>query len=324
MIVTRTPLRVSFVGGGSDMASYYREQPGSVLSCTINQYVYVTVNKKFDGAIRVSYSKTENVNFVHELEHDIVRSALYHFEIEGGIEITSVSDIPGEGTGLGSSSAFTVGLVNALAAFKGRTLSKAEAAEIACHIEIHMCAHIVGKQDQYASSFGGFNVFTFEENGGVDVRPLEMPKPLVSLLSNHLCLLYTGKTRRSSGILAHQHCRNEDGQNRETLTDMVHQVTGMARALNKDPNLIPGILNEAWRLKKQLTPEITTPEIDQLFEAAKSHGAEGGKLLGAGGGGFLLLWRDPKHENRLPFQIGLRDLDFEFDFDGSTIVYTDN
>lgn len=325
MIITRTPLRISFVGGGSDLEAYYVDHPGAVLSCTINKYVYVSVNEKFDGKIRVSYSRTENVNEVHELEHDIVRAALQYFDIGGGIEITSVSDIPGEGTGMGSSSAFTVGLVNALAAFKGQYLEAEELAQIACEIEIKQCGHIVGKQDQYASAYGGMNIFEFTRDG-VKRHNIGLHVMTQSYLAEGFMLLYTGLTRRASTILADQHCRTADGSNTEILGQMVQQVYEMKGTFLGAGNEedVARVLNRAWELKKQLTPDISTPEIDQLFQAARSQGASGGKLLGAGGGGFMLIWAHPKKHSDIAYHTGLRLFPFEFEFNGSEIVYQEN
>ncbi len=204
MIISRTPLRMSFVGGGSDLPSYYREYGGAVVSTAIDKYVYVTMNRKFDSGIRVAYSRVEEVNSVPEIEHQLVRAALNMARVPGGVEITTVADIPSRGTGLGSSSTFTVALLHALYAFLGRHSTRQELAEQACHIEIDVCGEPIGKQDQYAAAYGGFNLYEFNPNDTVTVSPVICKPETIAGIRKQMLVLYTGITRGASTILKHQ------------------------------------------------------------------------------------------------------------------------
>jgi D-glycero-alpha-D-manno-heptose-7-phosphate kinase len=292
MIISRTPLRISFVGGGSDMPAFYEQESGAVVSTAINKYVYITVNPKFDRRIRASYSRTEIVDSVGDLHHELIRESLKMTGIEGAIEITSISDVPSEGTGLGSSSSYTVGLLNALHAFQGHLAGAERLATEACRIEIERCGKTIGKQDQYIAAYGGFKFIMFNADGSVFVDPIVCAPETRRQLHERLLLLYTGRTRQSSSILPEQ-SRNsiEDPGARANLVRMTGLARQMCDALNR--NQLDGvgeILHANWEQKRGLATGITTPSLDDWYETARARGAIGGKVLGAGGGGFLLLY----------------------------------
>lgn len=318
MIVTRTPLRISLIGGGSDMPSFYKKHPGMVISFAIDKYVYVSVNKKFDGKLRVSYSSTENVEDVSDLKHDLVRETLKNFKIKSGLEITSVADIPGTGTGLGSSSAFTVGLVKAL----GRETDPATVAERAFYVEAESCHRPVGKQDQYASAFGGFNQILFGKNR-VAVTPLLPSHAWISDFESHALLLWTGMTRDAGEILKAQDKAFRDGGNLEygkRLVDLAHEFhQDLMDSATMDR--LGTLLHISWITKKGLARGVSNQKIDDLYTTALSCGAHGGKLLGAGGGGFLFFLAPPERHGKIVEATGLRKVDFKIEQRGSEVIY---
>lgn len=320
MIITKTPLRISFTGGGTDLAAFYKNGYGAVVSTSIDKYIYITVNKRFDDSIRVSYSQTEIVNHVDELKHDIARECLRMVGIPGGVEITSIADIP-SGTGLGSSSSFAVGLLNALYAYVGERLSAEELANRACQIEIDALGHPIGKQDQYAAAYGGVNYFTFERNGTVQREKILISNNDLRNMNRKLMMFYTGIRRSADGILSRQ--SKETKNKMEVLTFMRNQANRMRDELVQN-GFIPDfakMLDEAWQKKKSITSGISNPEIDELYQKAISAGASGGKLLGAGGGGFILLYCDEQYQPAVREALGLRELDFEISLNGSRVVY---
>jgi len=326
MIVSRTPLRMSFVGGGSDLREFYRVNGGAVLSTAIDKYVYVSVNRKFDNGIRVAYSKTEEVDRVEKIEHNIVRHALHQMGIDGGIEITTVADIPSRGTGLGSSSSFAVGLLNALAAYNGRHLSRDDLASESCKIEIELCGEPIGKQDQYAAAFGGLNLIEFHVDDTVTVSPVILRPELRDMLASRLLVLYTGITRSASSILQVQ--SNEivtNGVKRAALvrmTELARQLTEELRTGHLDS--FGEILHENWRLKRGLTDSISTSQIDDWYETALRNGAGGGKLMGAGSGGFMLFYApEERHTDIVKSLAPLRRMNVKFDLLGSRIIFYD-
>ncbi len=324
MIISRTPLRISFVGGGSDLASFYKQSYGAVVSTAIDKYIYITVNQKFDNKIRVSYSKTEMVDKVGELKHELVREALKVLKIKGGVEITSISDIPSSGTGLGSSSAYTVGVLNALRAYLHKVSSPDYLAEKACEIEIERCGQPIGKQDQYAISFGGFNYIRFNPDGSVVVEPITCSPKTKRNLEANLLMLYTGLTRSSSSILSEQKINTvRDPQNQLVLQQMVQLAEKMRVSLVEGKLKEFGrLLDMNWRLKKTLARGISTSKIDRWYKIAQSKGALGGKILGAGGGGFLLLYAPKKyHADIIKALPKLRPLEFSFEPSGSSIIF---
>ena len=300
MIISRTPLRVSFCGGGTDIADYYlnSKNGGCVTSVAIKKYVHVTVNQRFDDNIRVSYSRTEIVNDFEEIEHELVREAMRKTGITKGVEITTIADIPSRGTGLGSSSAVTVGLLNALYRYKGEEVSPLQLANEACEIEIEILGQPIGKQDQFGCALGGPKHIRFLPDGVVDVQYMTLNQNLFEQIKSEFTLLYTGFTRSSTDVLKEQ-IENTD-EKRENLDFMCMQAIEV-RELLESGNLgrIGELLHEGWRLKRELASGITIPEIDVLYEEILKCGATGGKLLGAGGGGFILFHGDESVRNRV-------------------------
>jgi D-glycero-alpha-D-manno-heptose-7-phosphate kinase len=299
VIITRTPLRISFAGGGTDLPSFYRaHEGGAVASAAIDKYVHVLVNPKFDRAIRVAYSRTENVARLEDLQHELVREAMRGAGVTEALEIHTIADIPSEGTGLGSSSTLTVGLLNALYAYRGLLKDPAELADEACRIEIDRLHGTVGKQDQYIAAFGGVQYFAFHADESVRVSPIPLSTQDRERLSDHLSLFYTGITRRASGILKEQSARTS--ANRDALYRM-RDLAGEARTAiaQGEYTRLGGILDEGWQLKRGLTSGISTEEIDRRYAAAKAAGAYGGKITGAGGGGFLLLMHPPERSRQI-------------------------
>ena len=324
MIISRTPLRVSFFGGGSDIPGYYRRYGGAVLSAAIDQSVYVTVSRKFDNAVRVSYSRTEEVAHASQVGHPLVREALTLLGIEGGIEITSIADIPAKGTGLGSSSSFTVGLLNALHAYSGRHASAAELAQESCHIEIERCGEPIGKQDQYAAAFGGFNFIRFHPDDTVAVNKVVCPAKQIDDLQERLLFFYTGLTRSASGLLQKQSAELAADQNKcDAMTAMVRLAeTAYADFCAGKIDALGDMLHEGWQIKRQMTNGISNTLIDKAYRAAIDAGAEGGKLLGAGGGGFLMFYAPPERHDAIRRALQpLRETPFRFARQGSSIIF---
>lgn len=299
MIITRTPLRVSFAGGGTDLPSFYRTfDGGAVTSAAIDRYVHVLVNPKFDRSIRVAYSRTENVDRLADLQHGLVREAMRLVGIEEALEVHTIADIPSEGTGLGSSSTLTVGLLNALYAYQGILKDPAELAQEACRIEIDILGGAAGKQDQYIAAFGGVDFFEFRADDTVRVAPIPLPARDRDSLSDHLSLYYTGVTRKADGLLKQQSARTE--VNRDALVRMRALASDARGAiLARDFGRLGALLDEGWALKKSLSEGISSGPIDQRYAAAKAAGAWGGKITGAGGGGFLLLLHPPERSRQI-------------------------
>lgn len=326
MIISRTPLRISFAGGGSDLPIYYREFGGAVLSVTINKYVYVNVNPKFDKGIRVAYSKNEEVASVCEIAHPLVRNALEYLQIPGGLEITTIADIPSTGTGLGSSSSFSVGLLHALAQFQKRKLTAKTLAQDACQLEIDLCGEPIGKQDQYAAAFGGLNFIEFNSDDSVIVSPINWSHQTATQLQERLILLYTGKTRSASSLLQEQVSQlGANAQNKQSMHIMVKLAKDLRNELNANRlDTMGEILHEGWMLKKSLASGISDPQIDYWYSMAIQAGALGGKLLGAGAGGFLLFYAPPEyHQGILQALPDLKHVPIVFDNFGSQIIFNE-
>jgi len=324
MIISRTPLRISFAGGGSDLPAFYTGEAGAVVGTAINKYIYITVNKKFDNRIRASYSITEFVDKPRELKHELIREALGLLEIDGGIEITSISDIPSSGTGLGSSSTYTVGLLNALYAFQGKWVSPEKIASEACHIEIYLCKKLIGKQDQYLAAYGGFNYLQFDPDCKVRIEPIICRKETRDRIQNNLLLLYTGINRSADKILKVQDRETKNnGKKKKILRQMAELARDLKKAVEKNQAETFGeILDANWELKKQMAPGISTGRIDQWYQTAKRNGAVGGKILGAGGGGFLLLYAPRENHDRICEGLPeLKRIPFAFEPEGSKIIY---
>lgn len=324
MIISQTPLRMSFVGGGSDLPSFYRKQTGAVVSTAIDKYIYINVNKKFDHLIRASYSITEFADRPEKLKHELIRESLKLLGIKGGVEITSIADIPSGGTGLGSSSSYTVGLLNSLNAYLSKFSSKEYLASTACKIEIDKCRKPIGKQDQYAAAYGGLNLIEFLPDNSVVVNPIICKAKTKQKLNENLLLLYTGITRSADKILAHQDKNIFSGtKTRDILNQMVKLAYSQAESLSKDDLRSFGeTLDENWKLKTKLSQGITNLTFDHWYKTAKDNGAIGGKILGAGGGGFLLLYAPKsKHASITESLPKLKKINFNFDSEGSKIIY---
>lgn len=320
MIITKTPFRISFTGGGTDIEDYYRAHGGAVVNTAIDKYIYITVNKRFDESIRVSYAQTEIVDEVAQLRHDIVRVALQMVGIDGGVEITSIADVP-SGTGLGSSSSFTVGLLNALYTYQGYQLDAEELAERACRIEIDILGNPIGKQDQYAAAYGGLSYFQFQPNGKVLHQRIRISQRDRQRMDRKLVMLYTGIRRSANGILREQ--KQNIADRMAALDFMKRQADEMYRELTQNgfsPSFAQA-LDEGWKRKRSLTASISSGDIDKLYETAMAAGAAGGKLLGAGGGGFLLFYCDEERQDALSEALGLREMEFSLCPHGSRVVY---
>jgi D-glycero-alpha-D-manno-heptose-7-phosphate kinase len=323
MIISRTPLRMSFVGGGSDLPVFYRKYGGAVLSTAIDRYVYVTVNRKFDDRIRLSYSRTEEARTVNHIKHALVREGLKLTGITGGIEITSIADIPSKGSGLGSSSTFTVGLLSALHAYAGRHAGAEQLAREACEIEIERCGEPIGKQDQYAAAYGGLNLIQFKPDDSVTVEPVICRRETIEQLQSRIIVFYTGVTRNASGILKQQSAALATEKKKCDVTrKMVRLAHDLSDELRQNRiNTFGEIIHEGWLLKKSLTAGITTDVIDGWYDKARRAGAVGGKLLGAGTGGFIMFYALPERHEAIARAVGLRRTDFRFEPQGSRIIF---
>lgn len=326
MIISRTPFRISFVGGGTDLRSYYSEEPGQVLSTSIDKYIYVLVKRQVgivEYKYRVNWSKVEFCNDIDDIQHPIVRETLRLFKIDFPIEITTFSDIPGN-SGLGSSSAFCVGLVHALHALKGKHATKNVLASTAGEIEVDILKRTMGKQDHFASAYGDLNIFTFNSDETIDVEPVFYSKEIKDKLERNLMLFYTELTRDASDVLESQN--KATGDKRAVLGKMRDLVMPLRDVLSgkQDLRRFGEILHEGWLLKKSITSDISNNIIDDYYKKAMEAGAVGGKLLGAGGGGFLLFYVE--RENQANVVKALKELfclDVKLDSGGTRIEYYD-
>ncbi|HXR13363.1 MAG TPA: galactokinase [Solirubrobacteraceae bacterium] len=322
MIVSKTPLRVSFAGGGSDLPDFYERHGGAVVSTAIDKWIRVIVSRRFEGDIRVAYSRTETVERADQVEHELVREALRVTGLPRGLDIVTLADVPSRGTGLGSSSAVLVGLLSALYAFQGIQRSPAALAEQACEIEIEVLGKPIGCQDQYAVAFGGFNLIEFLPAGaGVRVRPIIAPAQTLERLHSRLMLFYTGRQRAAADVLAQQRDAVRDGSALEALGAMRDLAYELRDALGEgDIDAFGSILHRNWELKRTLAEAISDPELDALYARALAAGASGGKLLGAGRGGFLLFLAAPERHAAVRAALReLRETPFRFAANGSHI-----
>jgi len=324
MILTRTPFRVSFAGGGSDLPEFYRRSPGAVLSCTIDKAMYIAVHPYFHDKIRIKYSRTEDVASAAEVGHPLVRECLNLVGIERGMEIASFADVPA-GTGMGSSSAFTVGLLHALWARSGKKPNPHELATAACEIEIERAGEPIGKQDQFAAAYGGLNFIQFSPDESVEVHPVKSSAKTRDELSRRLMLFYNGLERPAASNLSEQ-ARNMADQNKfRSVQQMVELATALRGALEKD-NLdsFGDILDQGWKLKRSLASGITNDVVETNYKMAREAGAAGGKLLGAGSGGFLLLSCAADKQRQVREALaGLREMPVALTTSGSEIVHND-
>lgn len=318
MLITKTPLRISLIGGGTDMPSFYRSRPGAVLSFTINKFIYVCVNRHFGGGFRVAYSKTENVETLDQIEHSLVRESLRLHNISGGLEISSIADLPGNGTGMGSSSAFVVGLLRAL----GKDVVPTVLAERAYTVEAEKCYSPVGKQDHYAAACGGMNFITFGKNR-VSVKPLYPSLDWRREFELNALLLWTGRTRDANEILKRQDKAFRDGGNISLGTHLAHHAHVFYQEVLDGASMgrLGELMHATWQLKRILVDGIATRDIDEWYDKAREAGAFGGKLLGAGGGGFLFMLAAPEYHKQIVEATGLRKVDFKIEMEGSQVIY---
>jgi D-glycero-alpha-D-manno-heptose-7-phosphate kinase len=325
MIVSRAPVRFSLGGGGSDLPSYSREHGGFVVSAAVDKFVFVCVARRFYDTIRLAYSETETVASVDEIRHRIFRAALKGMGFTGGLELHSLADVPAN-TGLGSSSSFTVALLNGLHAYRRESVPAEQLAREACHLEIEVLGEPIGKQDQYIAAYGGISAMTFHPDGRVEVERLDLRDEVIDELESRLVVFYSGVERAASSVLVQQ--ASSIVENRDAAVDRMHRI----KALGRDTRdiLLSGaldsygeLLHEHWMQKRRLAASMTDGAIDEHYEAARRAGALGGKLMGAGGGGFFLFYVRPAERRRVHEALtarGLRPMRFRFDFDGARIM----
>ncbi|MDP7024914.1 MAG: GHMP kinase [Kiritimatiellia bacterium] len=318
MLITQTPLRISFAGGGTDLAAYYRLSPGAVLSSAIDKFVYVILNQRFDDKIYISYSKKEIVDTVDEIQHELVREAMRMTGVKNSIEIAIMADIPSAGSGLGSSSSLTVGLLNAFYTFRGIQVSTEQLAQEACRIEVDICGKAMGKQDEYIAAYGGLQFIEFNPDETVSAKRIEADR---QRFSSGLMLFFTDVTRKADPIL------REQETNTEAKKDFLDGIRGLAdeakeAAKTQDYHRIGNILARNWEMKKELAGGITKPEIDEMVSRAMAGGADGCKICGAGGGGFLLTACAPEKTDRLRKAMsGYREMPFFLERLGSRVIF---
>lgn len=325
MIITRSPLRITLGGGGTDLPSYYRSHGGFLIAAAIDKYVYVTVMRPFTPGIYLKYSRLEHVEAANDVHHPIIREALKLVGFRTPqVEITTLADIPA-GTGLGSSGSFTTALVKALYAHRRRLLHPSELAQLACEIEIERLNEPIGKQDQYIAAYGGLTCFTFREDGGVEAEPLKLPIDAMFNLEDDLLLFFTGFSRMAGSILADQEARTAGHD--EAMLQNLHYVKDLGvrsrMALERGDTAAFGeLLHEHWEHKKRRSAGMSNPQIDEWYELGRRNGALGGKLVGAGGGGFLMFYAEDHRRLRSAMAgVGLEEIRFRFDFEGTKVLF---
>jgi len=325
MIITRTPFRFTLGGGGTDLPAYYSKYGGMVFAAAIDKYMYISVNRPIvDDHVRVKYSKSEQVGWSSDLQHELARAALEHAGIKNAIEIISMADIPA-GTGLGSSSCYMVGLLNALYALKRDYRPVGEIAELACHLEMNILKKTVGKQDQYLASFGGLPVLEIDKEGNVKIRQANVSAVTLDDLRRSTMIFYTGTTRHAEEILRDQSqsVKKDDSEVIESLHKIKEIGYVILEAIESGNIDRFGLLmDEHWKLKNKLSSKIATPRLHRIYEIAKENGALGGKVTGAGGGGFFILYTTNRHQQlrKVMKEQGLRELRYQFDLEGSKIL----
>jgi len=329
MILSRAPTRITLGGGGTDLESYYSKHGGFLIAGAIDKYCTILVNHRFYDSIRLSYSETEIVDRVADIKHRIFRAALELLAIEKRVEIHSTADVPAN-CGLGTSSSFTVALLNALHTYKKEFITHRQLAEEACHIEIDILGEPIGKQDQYIAAFGGLTCFTFDKNGEVLVEPLRIPDESLDQLESNLLLFFTGKERSASRILTEQN--QECHQNNPQMFQNLHRIKEIGLATRKyleagQINMLGELLHAHWETKRKRSERMCGPFIDECYETARKNGAAGGKLIGAGGGGFLMFYCENNHKPELIAamkKMGLKWERFHLDFYGTRILVNTN
>lgn len=321
MIITQTPLRISFAGGGTDFADFYREESGRVLSTAIDKFIFVIVKERFDDRIYVNYSQKEIVDSVDDLKHELVREAMKKTGVLDGVEITTLADIPSEGSGLGSSSSLTVGLLNALYTYRGEQVPAERLAQEACEIEIDILGKPIGVQDQYIAAYGGLRVFTFNRDESVDPGRVEMSDMARRRFSNNLMLFFTDRTRQSATILEEQKAGIADKN--AVLKKMRAQALEAREFLEAGRiDAMGALLDRGWQWKKSLATRISDDDLDGMYNRAREAGALGGKISGAGGGGFLLLYCPPDRQEAVHRALaGYREMPFDLERDGSKVIF---
>lgn len=322
MIISRTPFRISFAGGGSDLPAFYRKEMGAVLSTSINKYMYIAIHPFFNSSkVQLKYSKTELVSNISEIAHPIFRTVLQMYKLNG-VDINSIADVP-SGTGLGSSSSFTVGLLNAVNAYNNKTISSEELAKIACKIEIDLLKSPIGKQDQFAAACGGLNFITFHQDETVNIQKIVMNNNKKHELDENLIMIYTGDVRSANSILEQQNFALEDDKKFNIQKSMVNLAFELKHSLeNNDIDSFGRILHDGWLLKKSMVKTISNDVIDEIYNKGIKAGALGGKLLGAGGSGFVLFYcPKEKQENFRNKMKDFTEYSFSFDNFGSKIIY---
>jgi len=327
VILSRAPTRITLGGGGTDLKSYYSKEGGFLIAGAINKYCTILANRRFEDSIRLSYSQMEVRDKVADIEHHIFRAALEFIGIEKGIELHSTADVPA-GCGLGTSSTFTVALVNALHAYKKDFVTQEQLAEEACHIEIDILGEPIGKQDQYMAAFGGLTCLTFTKNGEVLVEPLQISREALDQLEGNTVLFFTGKQRSASEILSEQDekCRQDDLEMTQNLNQIKEIGLETRRYLESGQvDMLGELLDAHWEIKKKRSRRMSDPFIDECYEVARKNGATGGKLVGAGGGGFFMFYCHNNNDDKPRLveamqKMGLKWERFRFDFDGAKIL----
>ncbi len=321
MIIVQTPLRVSFFGGGTDFPSYYLAEGGAVLSSAIDKYIFVTIKKRFDKKLRVGYTKTEMVDSIDEIQHSLIRESMRKTGFRQGIEVTTMGDIPSEGSGLGSSSTVTVGALHAMYTYLGENVLAERLAQEACEIEIGVLKEPIGKQDQYIAAYGGLRFFEFHTDGRVTSEKIKMDDEKRRLLNHNFMLFFTGISRKANNILEEQQKNIVD---RSSILRQIKTLAFTARQELEAGNIdaLGELLHEGWLLKKQMAGKISNGDIDEMYHAARMAGALGGKITGAGGGGFLLLYCPHEKQNAVRAALGnLQELPFQLERDGSKVIF---
>ena len=324
MIISRAPVRISLGGGGTDLKSYYSREGGFLVAAGIDKYIFIVANKRFYDSIRVSYSKTEIVDNLDQMEHRIFRESLKLHKINRGIELVSVADVPAN-CGLGSSSSFTVSLLNALHAYQRNFVTQGELAEEACQIEIDILGEPIGKQDQYIAAYGGLTALTFERNGHVNVEPLKMKDEAIDELERSILLFHSGIERSASEILSEQNEKSKQGDT--PIIDALNKIKSIGQQTrtaleNGEIDKFGELMDIHWQTKKALSKKVSNSFIDECYELARHNGASGGKIMGAGGGGFFIFYcrENQSHLKDALRTKGLRPTRFRFDFEGAKIL----
>lgn len=321
MIIVQTPLRISFFGGGTDFRPFFMEEGGCVLSTAIDKYIFVTIKRRFDRKLRIGYTETEMVDEVNQIHHDLIRESLQMTRIDHGVEITTMGDIPSEGSGLGSSSTVTVGALHAMYAYLGEIVPAERLAREACEIEIEILKRPIGIQDQYIAAYGGLRFFEFLANGQVTAEKIKLSSEAQRALNNNFMLFFTGVSRNSASILKEQVGNLKDRmQELREIKHMAYEARCAIETENFDE--LGVLLHQSWELKKRLAGTISNGRINKMYETACSAGAIGGKIAGAGGGGFLLLYVPIERQNKVRMKLrDLQELPFRLEDDGTKIIF---